>query len=132
MEDKARVLVVEDEFLIAMATREILECADLEVIGPFSNEAQARRALREEELDGALVDINLGDGRNSFGLASELLDTGVPFAFVTAHSDMDIPDKFRNVPRVIKPASDMSILRAVETFALAHHARPEVVRTAQA
>jgi DNA-binding NtrC family response regulator len=63
----------------------------------------ALKIVAAEELDGALLDIDLG-GEMSFPVASQLASRGVPFGFVTGYADSrTIPEKFRRVPCLAKP-----------------------------
>ena len=105
-----RVLVVEDEPLIAMDLAAILESNGADVIGPCLSIAEALIALDAEALDAALVDIRLGDGV-SFAIADELVRRGVAFAFVTGIAHMrEAPENLRIIPLISKPFDPEEIL----------------------
>lgn len=57
--------------------------------------------LMEDQIDGAVLDINLGDGM-VFVLADELTERGIPFVFATAYDEL-LPDRFLKAKRCIKP-----------------------------
>jgi DNA-binding response OmpR family regulator len=104
-----KLLVVEDNFLIAeMLCHELrdLGCA---VTGPTARVKDAMRLATDEKLDGALLDIDLG-GEFSFPVAAVLASRGVPFGFVTGYTDSrSIPEKFRKVPCLAKPFMPESV-----------------------
>lgn len=99
-----RVLVVEDEYLLAEELCEELESAGAVVIGPVPDVAQALALLGETVLDGAVLDINLG-GAFSYPIADQLLRLGIPFLFVTGYDSYAIPLQYQHVPRCQKPTS---------------------------
>src|SRR5262245_46833240 len=97
-----RVMVVEDEYLIASYTARALRDAGAEVIGPCPSEWDARVELEVQRPHAAIVDINLGNGP-SFEVAAALTDEGIPFVFVTGYDQESIPGKFEKVERLQKP-----------------------------
>lgn len=99
---QARVLVLEDDYYLAMDLQDALEAAGNMVIGPFADPAEARVALGAERPDCALVDLNLGRGI-SFELPRELMRLAIPFAFVTGYDRTAIPEEFAETMRVEKP-----------------------------
>jgi CheY-like chemotaxis protein len=98
-----RILVVEDEMLVAMLIEEMLQELRCDVIGPVSTVEDAIAAVRTQRLDGALLDMNL-HGKSSSLAADELLDRAVPFLLVTGYvaSDRDIA-ALKTAPRLKKP-----------------------------
>lgn len=108
-----RILIVEDEYLIASGLRRALERAGASVLGPVPTVAEAVALLAATAgVDGAVLDINLG-GEPVFPVADALRARGVPFVFTTGYSAEDVPPPYRGVPRVEKPASPAEILRAL-------------------
>ena len=81
-----RILVVEDEFLFAVYYQELLEAEGAVVVGPAAAVKSASLLAAEEDLDGAILDINLG-GKLSFPVADLLEARGIPFIFVSAYGD---------------------------------------------
>src|SRR5262249_58916094 len=76
-----RVLLVEDEALVAMVMRDMLTEFGLTVVGPFSRMSEAIAAATREDVDAAVLDINL-DGGMVFSLARLLSAPGLSFPFV--------------------------------------------------
>ena len=103
-----RVLIVEDEFLLALSLEDDLVLAGCVTIGPFSNLADATQATRREDFDLAILDVNLG-GEPIYPLAEELLERGKPFLLVTGYGAESLPPHFRSLPRLPKPY-DVAIL----------------------
>lgn len=85
-----RVMVVEDELLVALLVEEFLQDAGCSVVGPFARVAEAMAALRTEPLDVALLDVNVA-GEHVFPVARELERLGVPFLFVTGYGPAVLP-----------------------------------------
>jgi CheY-like chemotaxis protein len=108
-----RILVVEDEYLIAADLAEALEELGAEVVGPVANlKAALVEVERAGDLDGATLDVTLGQEK-SFDVAAILRQRGVPFVFLTGYGDHGLPDQYRDVPRCEKPFDVPSILRAM-------------------
>ena len=98
-----RVLVLEDSLIIAMEAEDILRLAGVENIDIVGSVEQARAAIAAQTYDFALLDVNLGEGM-SFGFARHLVDTGIPFGFVSGYSDTtDFPADLQQVPLLVKP-----------------------------
>ncbi len=113
-----RVLVVEDMFLVAEELSYNLEDWGCEVVGPAGGVDEALRLVESERLDGALLDVNLGDER-CFPIAATLEKQGVPFIFLTGY-DMSsaFPPQFEAVPRLSKPVDLQRLENAMgECFA---------------
>jgi CheY-like chemotaxis protein len=108
-----RILVVEDEYLIAADLAEALEELGAEVVGPVANlKAALVEVERAGDLDGATLDVTLGQEK-SFDVAAILRQRGVPFVFLTGYGDRGVPDQYRDVPRCEKPFDVPNILRAM-------------------
>lgn len=101
MTGRGKVLLVEDEPLIAMDLNDMLTDAGYDVAGPVARADRAVELARAEELAGAIVDVRLSDD-DGFAVADVLIEKGIPFFFVTGMPG-DLPDRFATVPRVAKP-----------------------------
>ena len=98
-----RILVIEDDYLIALDLTDALEERGAEVIGPAGNIGQATRlAQTAEQIDGALLDINLR-GEMSYPIADVLRARGVRFVFTTGYDKSNIPDRYRDIGCCEKP-----------------------------
>ena len=100
-----RVLVVEDEYLLADDLRSALEDAGAEVVGPVPDVAGALTMLEAgEPIDAALLDINL-NGEPAFPVADAFVDRAIPFAFTTGYDEGAVPARFASVARLEKPTT---------------------------
>ena len=98
-----RVLVAEDELLISQLVREILVALECTVIGPVRNLDEALRAIRTNDIDGALLDVQLGEA-SVYPAIDELVQRGIPFILVTGQGNLDrSPALLGNAPLLTKP-----------------------------
>jgi CheY-like chemotaxis protein len=98
-----RVLVVEDEYMLAEDLRADLERQGAEVMGPVASVADALELLRQGPAPTmAILDINLG-GEMVYPVGDALRTRGVPFLFATGYDPWSIPEAYRDVPRAEKP-----------------------------
>jgi CheY-like chemotaxis protein len=107
-----RVLLVEDEFFVAVHLEETLGSFGCATIGPYTTLELATQASRRERLDLAVLDINL-NGRTSYPLADELGARGVPYLFLTGYAGADLPEGYRGVPRLQKPVDCAELRRTI-------------------
>lgn len=109
-----RILVVEDEYLIAGDIREALLAVGATVMGPVPSVAQALELIGSEPApDVAMLDINLR-GEEIFAVADKLVELGVPFVFATGYDRSFIPERYDAVPSLLKPIKAHNILAALE------------------
>ena len=100
-----RVLIVEDEILVAMDLSDLLEELGFQVVGPAARVEDALGLIdRETGIDVALLDINLA-GDRSWPVARELLRRGIGFAFLSGYElgQAGIPEDLREAPVCPKP-----------------------------
>jgi DNA-binding response OmpR family regulator len=110
-----RILVVEDEFLIALDIAGVLEQAGLDVIGPHGTISAALRAIQGEEVHGALLDANLG-GESVGVIADALAARSIPFAFVSGYGREQLPAPHGGAPLIKKPFTGKELLTVVAAF----------------
>lgn len=108
----ARVLIVEDEFLLAEEARRELERFGAIVIGPTPRVAEALEFLKTTEIDVAILDIYLA-GELVFPVAEVLQDMGIPFVFATAYDAKVIPARFKGFVLCEKPVELERIARGL-------------------
>ena len=124
-----RILIVEDEFLVADDIAMVLEDFGCEVIGPVPTIAEAVAVIKAEALDGVLLDANL-DGVSSTEVAEALVARGIPFVVVTGYGHLKLPSAaLEAAARVTKPwnVADLAGVLA-EAFAPPIVARPQVAQ----
>ena len=95
-----KVLVVEDEYLVATLMEDMLASAGCIVAGPIPRLAQALDAANREACDVAVLDVNLA-GERVYPVAEALAQRNVPFVFVTGYDVL--PGEYANRPRLCKP-----------------------------
>ena len=112
------VLLVEDSLIIALDAEEALQSAGVATVTVVSTVNQALLVLESQEIDAALLDINLGN-QLSLPVAEELLKRAIPFAFATGYGDqIDFGDQFAAVPVLQKPYRRDQILEILIGFKL--------------
>lgn len=108
-----RILVVEDNFLAAEVVRDALEHNGCTVIGPVGRVAEGLQLAQREQLDGAVLDINL-NGDRCFPIAEALRSRGVPFMFLTGYDSSNaIPAELRATRRLGKPVLEHHLIEAL-------------------
>jgi CheY-like chemotaxis protein len=108
-----RILVVEDEYLVADELHMELERVGATVIGPVASLAEAIAIIAATpHIDGAVLDGNL-KGEMVFPAADQLLDRNVPIVFVSGYDTLAIPERFRLAARCDKP---VGVRRIIETL----------------
>ncbi|MBB4839825.1 CheY-like chemotaxis protein [Sphingomonas kyeonggiensis] len=107
-----RVLVVEDEPVVAMYLEDLLEALGCQTIGPASRLADGLALAEEQGFDVAILDINLG-GERSTPIAETLRARGVPFAFASGYGAP--PEGFGDeVPMIEKPYREAQVAAALD------------------
>jgi CheY-like chemotaxis protein len=105
----SRVLVLEDNLIIAMEVEDMLRVVGVEKIDIANSLDQAMDAVKAERYDFALLDVNLGEAM-SFGFAWHLKDAGISFGFVSGYSDtQDFPPDLQHVPLLVKPFDERAM-----------------------
>jgi two-component sensor histidine kinase/response regulator RpfG family c-di-GMP phosphodiesterase len=107
-----RLLMVEDEFLVGMMAKKLLESLGAIVIGPYARLSDGLAAAKVERFDGALLDFNLA-GELAEPLADFLIAHGVPFVFLTGYQRDSIDRRYANVPLLQKPIEPESLERVL-------------------
>ena len=108
----ARILIVDDEPLIAMLSEEWLAELGHEAVGPAHDLASAMK-LADTTMDGAILDVSLGVHK-SYDVARRLRDRGIPLAFATGHAPEALSEEFTGALTLAKPFS-FEAFRAVVT-----------------
>lgn len=117
--DPCRILVVEDESLLAMLLEDLLTDLGMQVCLTASIEDALQALETRTPPDLALLDVNIG-GRMVFPVAHALQDRGIPFAFATGYGKQGLPEDFCDRPVVSKPFS-LAELQGVLQVMRGHH-----------
>jgi len=116
--ERAKVLIVEDEILVAQDIKEILENNGYGIVGIGRDSDSALGLLKRERPDIALIDIFLGSRTEGIGLAEKFRQRYcIPVVFITAYGDKDIIDRAKKVEPVgfiVKPFRDVELLSILE------------------
>jgi CheY-like chemotaxis protein len=97
-----RVLVVEDEYLVATLIEDMLHSAGCVVSGPFPRVVEALDAVDHGTYDAAILDVNLAGDRID-PVARALSRRNVPFVFVTGYNTSSLPREYVERPHLHKP-----------------------------
>ncbi|MDB5315061.1 MAG: response regulator [Rhodospirillales bacterium] len=109
-----RILLVEDDFFIAMDMSELLQSHGAEVLGPIGKVDQAVAFIDENagRFDAVVLDMNL-HGLKTYPVADALILHGVPFVFTTGYSADAVDVAYRGHPRCEKPVNTKALLHAL-------------------
>jgi CheY-like chemotaxis protein len=109
-----RILLVDDEALVALAAEDILISEGYSVVGPADRLDSALRLVENEALDGAVLDINLA-GDYVWPVADALFERGVPFVLLTGFGKgLDLPPSCRRTPLLTKPVKPPELAAALK------------------
>jgi DNA-binding response OmpR family regulator len=98
-----RILIVEDEYLIAMSLQDALENAGSIVLGPVPSVDKAIKTIvSEAHIDAAVLDVNLG-GVLAFPVADMLIARKIPFVFTSGYEDNVLQNRYAEVKNCRKP-----------------------------
>jgi CheY-like chemotaxis protein len=107
-----RVLVVEDETLVAMLVEDTLADAGVVVLGPAATVAESLALLEKDRPDLAVLDLNLA-GETSEPVAEALIRMGVPFVVASGYGAAGLPQRLANVPVLAKPYAPEDLTAAL-------------------
>ena len=110
-----RVLIVEDDFMIATTFEEALQEGNWQTLGPVGTVGGALALIANARIppDAAILDIDLG-GETSFAVADALHERDVPYAFISGYaSSLPIPPEHLDAPRLRKPLSAVALRKVV-------------------
>jgi len=101
--ERPKILIVEDEMIIAMMLEEMLDDLGCTVAGLATKPEEALAIIETEPMDAAILDVNL-NGAHSFDIAAALDARGVPFMFSTGYGSIaGMDDRYRTRPVLRKP-----------------------------
>ncbi len=97
-----KVLVLEDNALVAMHIEEMLGEAGCNVVATIDTVGRALEFIRTQSVDAAVLDVNL-KGEKVFAVAEELMARNVPFVFSSGYGERFLPPQFDAAPHLSKP-----------------------------
>ena len=98
----ARILVVEDEYLIRMLLEDMLDDLGHTVAAAVGTIAEASDLAANGDFSAAILDVNLA-GEEVYPVAAILAERGTPFVFVSGYGEGSLPDIYRDRPSLQKP-----------------------------
>ncbi len=113
MSSPERILIVEDEPLIAMMLEDFLDALGKQAAGVVDSIATALERIAQGGIDAAIVDVNLRGGETSWPVADALAAAGVPFLIATGGSGDTIAEEHRGRPLLAKPFTMDGVERAL-------------------
>lgn len=114
--DGVRVLIVEDEAMIAMMAEEMLDAIGYAVAGVAPGLAEAMAAADGDHFDVAMLDVNL-NGTSSMDVAARLKARGKPFVFTTGYGSSGVGGDHADAPVVAKPYVSADLKKALDRCA---------------
>lgn len=110
-----RILIVEDEFLIAIHVADIMADLGFEVVGPVGDIDQALAVINESQVDGAILDVNLS-GQLVFPVATALAARKIPFILASGYDPSGLPAEWRDRPVMRKPVAERELAVMAQTL----------------
>jgi DNA-binding NtrC family response regulator len=110
-----RILIVEDEMLIALMIEDVVRDSGGEIVGPAATLEKALKFAEEEQFDAAILDVTIRGGK-VFPVAEALLARGIPFAFASGYGDWALPEALRDKPRLTKPFTAAALEEQVRSL----------------
>lgn len=107
-----RILVVEDEALVAMLVEDVLRQYGYTIVGPASRVAQALGLAAGEAIDAAILDVNVA-GETVFPVADRLAERGIPIVFLTGYGASGLPPRYQRHTVLDKPIEAEKLAAAV-------------------
>ena len=118
-----RILIVEDEALVAMLVESMVEELGYAVVGPALTLDSALALATEAQLDYAILDMNLGQGVLSTPVAIALVARGIPFLYATGYGSKGVSEPYDKVPILKKPFLTSDLDQALQRL-MTPDARP--------
>ncbi|WHU04020.1 response regulator [Sphingomonas sp. NIBR02145] len=119
MSGPQKVLIVEDEPLIAMMLEDFLDALDRVVAGTADSVASGLALVEAGGIDAAIMDVNLRGGETSWPIADALAARGIPFVLATGGAGDMIHESYRNRPILSKPFTMDSVEKVLDSLVAA-------------
>lgn len=119
-----RILVVEDDIMIAVLIEEVLHDLGCFVVGPASKLDRALQLASDGDFDAAILDVTIRGGQ-VFPVAESLQSRGIPFMFASGHGDWTLPASLQDQTRLTKPFTVTELKAKIQTLC---QAKPGLAR----
>jgi CheY-like chemotaxis protein len=117
MPGPSRILIVEDEPLIAMMLEDFLDALDRALAGSADSVEIALALIDQGGVDAAIIDVNLRGGEQSWPVADRLAELGIPFVIATGGAGDTIAEAHRDRPILSKPFTMSSVEKVLDSIA---------------
>jgi CheY-like chemotaxis protein len=107
------ILVVEDEYFIAMHIADVIKCRGGSVVGPAADLEKARDLARRESIDGVILDLMM-KGETTLAFADELVSRRTPVILATGYAQSHLPERYSNLPQLTKPLREAALVQLIE------------------
>jgi len=124
--ERQRILLVEDESLVALMMAAFLDQLGYEVVGPCATPFEALALLKEQAVDAAVLDVNLG-GETVYPVADALARLEIPFLFLTGYGPETVESRFADIAVLEKPVGLERLRVAIRDLCKTERGRSEVV-----
>lgn len=115
-----RIMVIEDEGIVAMLLEDMLQGLGHQVVASASNIERATSLVGEAEVDLAILDVNL-NGHHTYPLAETLSARGIPFIFATGYGNAGLKSEWRTAKVLQKPFTERDLAHVIgETIGTTH------------
>src|SRR5437762_820968 len=111
-----RILIVEDEYMLASDLAGFLEERGAAIVGPVGSVSEALALAKRESIDVAVLDVNLREER-VYPVADALIEQCVPIVFATGYDELLMHRSYIGLPRCQKPIDKASLLQVLQTLA---------------
>ena len=115
MSKPKRILVVEDEPIVALSLQDMLDDLGFEVVGPAFRAAAALELARSEAIDAAILDVNMA-GETSYGVAEALRSRSIPYLFATGYGRQGLEPGHEDTFVLQKPYREAQVASALEAL----------------
>jgi CheY-like chemotaxis protein len=107
-----RVLIIEDEGMVAALIEDMLTDLGHEVVGTVGQIERAAQLVSQTSADVVILDVNL-DGEQTYSLANTLSSRGIPFIFATGYGAAGLKEEWRSKPWLQKPFQARDLERVI-------------------
>jgi CheY-like chemotaxis protein len=115
MSERKRILIVEDEPIVALSLQDVLDDLGFDVVGPAFRAAGALELARTEAIDAAILDVNMA-GETSYGVAEALRARGIPYLFATGYGRQGLEPGHEDTLVLQKPYREAQVAKALEAL----------------
>lgn len=107
------ILIVEDEYFIAMQVADTITRCGGSVIGPVARLVKARVLAQQEPVDGVILDLMLNE-ETSLPFVDELISRGTPVILATGYAQSHLPKRYSDLPQLTKPLREAALVELIE------------------